>query len=112
VCAKHLKRCAARAKTPMTRREQLGLGATGIWADLGDFHRLMQAVALRIGNLLYQSELGREAGPRPTMKDARGLRAFLEEYPRTARGVIVLHGGDESYWLDEKILAVPWWRVM
>jgi hypothetical protein len=25
---------------------------------------------------------------------------------------IVLHGGDESYWLDEKILAVPWWRVI
>jgi predicted AAA+ superfamily ATPase len=53
-----------------------------------------------------------KAGPHPTMKDARGLRAFLEEYPRSARGGIVLHGGDESYWLDEKIIAVPWWRVM
>jgi predicted AAA+ superfamily ATPase len=29
-------------------------------ADLGDFQRLMQAAALRIGNLLNQSELGRE----------------------------------------------------
>jgi hypothetical protein len=46
------------------------------------------------------------------MKDVRGLSAFLGEYPRSARGAIVLHGGDESYWLDEKIIAVPWWRVM
>jgi hypothetical protein len=30
----------------------------------------------------------------------------------SARGGIVLHGGDESCWLDEKIIAVPWWRVM
>lgn len=29
-------------------------------ADLGDFQRLMQAAALRIGNLLNQSELGRD----------------------------------------------------
>jgi hypothetical protein len=53
-----------------------------------------------------------KAGTHPTMKDVRGLRAFLEEYPRTARGAVVMHGGDEIYWLDEKILAVPWWRVM
>jgi hypothetical protein len=53
-----------------------------------------------------------KAGPHPTMKDVPGLRAFLDEYPRSARGAIVLHGGDESYWLDERIVAVPWWRVM
>jgi predicted AAA+ superfamily ATPase len=53
-----------------------------------------------------------KAGPRPTMKDVQGMRAFLAEYPRSARGGIVLHGGDESYWLDERIVAVPWWRVM
>jgi len=29
-------------------------------ADLGDFQRLMQAAALRIGNLLNQTELGRD----------------------------------------------------
>ena len=46
------------------------------------------------------------------MKDVQGLRAFLEEYPRSARVAIVLHGGDESYWLNDKIIAVPWWRVM
>jgi predicted AAA+ superfamily ATPase len=53
-----------------------------------------------------------KTGPNPTMRDVRGLRAFLEEYPRSARGAIVLHGGDDTYWLDERIMAVPWWRVM
>jgi hypothetical protein len=53
-----------------------------------------------------------KAGKQPTMRDIKGLRAFLAEHPRHARGGIVLHGGDESYWLDDKIIAVPWWRVM
>jgi predicted AAA+ superfamily ATPase len=53
-----------------------------------------------------------KAGAQPSWNDARGLRAFLAEYPRHARGGLVLHGGDESFWLDERILAVPWWRVM
>ncbi|MGA7540681.1 MAG: ATP-binding protein [Steroidobacteraceae bacterium] len=48
----------------------------------------------------------------PSLNDARGLKAFLAEHPRRARGGLVLHGGKESFWLDERILAVPWWRVM
>jgi hypothetical protein len=39
----------------------------------------------------------------------RITKQLVLDYPR---GAIVLHGGDESYWLDEKIIAVPWWRVM
>lgn len=36
--------------------------------NLGDFRRLLRAVALRIGNLLNQTELGRDAGlPQPTV---------------------------------------------
>lgn len=53
-----------------------------------------------------------KAGAHPSMRDISGLRAFLGEYPRSARGGVVLHGGDESYWLDESIVAAPWWRVM
>ncbi|MGH8284913.1 MAG: hypothetical protein ACRETT_04005, partial [Steroidobacteraceae bacterium] len=53
-----------------------------------------------------------KAGTHPTTRDIRGLRAFLAEHPRRARAGVVLHGGNESYWLDEKIVAVPWWRVM
>jgi predicted AAA+ superfamily ATPase len=53
-----------------------------------------------------------KSGAQPTLRDITGLRAFLHEYPRAARGGVVLHGGDESYWLDDRIIAVPWWRVM
>ncbi|MBX6330648.1 MAG: ATP-binding protein [Gemmatimonadaceae bacterium] len=53
-----------------------------------------------------------KAGAQPGQRDIRGLRAFLDDHPRRARGGIVLHGGEESYWLDETILAVPWWKVM
>jgi len=53
-----------------------------------------------------------KASTQPTLRDVRGLRAFLSEHPKTARGGVVLHGGKDSYWLDDKIVAVPWWRVM
>jgi uncharacterized protein len=53
-----------------------------------------------------------KSGTNPSMNDIKGLRAFLAEHPRRARGGVVVHGGDESYWMDERIVAVPWWRVM
>ena len=53
-----------------------------------------------------------KAGKQPGMRDIQGLRGFLAEHPRQALGGVVLHGGDESYWLDDRIVAVPWWRVM
>lgn len=53
-----------------------------------------------------------KANGHPSLADVPGLRTFLTEHPKSARGGIVLHGGNDSYWLDEKILAVPWWRVM
>lgn len=48
----------------------------------------------------------------PSMRDAATLRRFGEEYPRTARGGVLLHTGHESFWLGERIVAVPWWRVL
>jgi uncharacterized protein len=53
-----------------------------------------------------------KAGSHPALADVPGLRTFLAEHPKSARGGIVVHGGDDSYWLDDKIVAVPWWRVM
>ena len=49
---------------------------------------------------------------RPRLQDARGLRAFVEEYADTAVGGLLLHCGREAFWLHERVLAVPWWRVM
>lgn len=53
-----------------------------------------------------------KTGTQPSLRDLRGLVTFLAEHPRAARGGVVVHTGEESYWLDEKILAVPWWKVM
>jgi uncharacterized protein len=52
-----------------------------------------------------------KAGSAPGPRDVAHLKTFCAEYPETQGGVL-LHGGDESYWLGENILAVPWWRVM
>ncbi|HEU0015241.1 MAG TPA: DUF4143 domain-containing protein, partial [Longimicrobium sp.] len=49
---------------------------------------------------------------RPTHADAAHLRTFLDEYPRATRGGLLLHGGDETFWITERVLAAPWWRVV
>jgi predicted AAA+ superfamily ATPase len=43
--------------------------------------------------------------------DARGLESFLDEYADATDGGLLLHGGDETYPLTRRVLAVPWWRV-
>jgi len=43
--------------------------------------------------------------------DARGLEAFLDEYPDLADGGLLLHGGDELFPLTRRVLAAPWWMV-
>lgn len=52
-----------------------------------------------------------KSGDRPTYDDANGLRLFLREYP-AAIGGLLLHGGTETRWIADRVLAVPWWRVM
>ncbi len=53
-----------------------------------------------------------KATRRPTLADARGLLAFLEEHPRASLAGLLLHGGAETTWLTDRVLAVPWWRVL
>jgi len=43
--------------------------------------------------------------------DAKGLEAFLDEYPDLTDGALLLHGGAETFPLTRRVLAVPWWRV-
>jgi predicted AAA+ superfamily ATPase len=45
----------------------------------------------------------------PRYGDADNLRIFLDDYPETQAGILV-HGGSEIRYLDEKIVAVPWTR--
>ncbi len=48
----------------------------------------------------------------PGASDVAHLRRFCEEYGGRVRGGVVLHGGERSYWISERILAAPWWMVM
>ena len=49
---------------------------------------------------------------RVTPADAKGLEAFLDEYPDLADGALLLHGGDQTFPLTRRVLAVPWWKVL
>jgi uncharacterized protein len=53
-----------------------------------------------------------KATTRPGHGDAAALRGFLAEYGDAVRGALLLHGGTETFRLGERILAVPWWRVI
>jgi predicted AAA+ superfamily ATPase len=48
----------------------------------------------------------------PSYRDARHLRTFLDEYPDTAQGALLLHTGEETAWLSDRVLSTPWWRVL
>ena len=44
--------------------------------------------------------------------DARHLHTFLDEYSDMARRGILLYNGEETFWLTDRVLAAPWWRVL
>lgn len=48
----------------------------------------------------------------PGYNDTKGLRMFLGEYRDNASGGLLLHGGEETFWIAERILAVPWWKAI
>jgi hypothetical protein len=52
-----------------------------------------------------------KASARVTTKDAKGLETFLDEYDDLADGGLLLYGGNETFALTRRVLAVPWWRV-
>ena len=62
------------------------------------------------GNRLLGIEV--KATTNPGVGDARGLRLFQQEYPDRFAGGVLLHGGRDTQWLAEGVLAVPWWRVL
>jgi hypothetical protein len=44
--------------------------------------------------------------------DARGLAAFRDEYPDLCLGGLLLYDGEAVQWLSDRVLAVPWQRVL
>ena len=53
-----------------------------------------------------------KATTKPTLSDAKGLRVFLDEYGKRSHAALLLHGGSQVTWLADRVLAVPWWKVM
>ena len=44
--------------------------------------------------------------------DVRHVHTFLDEYSDMAQCGIVLYNGEETFWLTDRVLAAPWWRVV
>jgi len=53
-----------------------------------------------------------KATTNPGYNDSKGLRTFLQEYGKDALGGVLLHGGEKTFWLSERVLAAPWWKVI
>lgn len=53
-----------------------------------------------------------KATTNPGHSDTRSLRAFRDEYRDRFVGGLLLHGGEQTQWMSEGVLATPWWRVL
>jgi predicted AAA+ superfamily ATPase len=53
-----------------------------------------------------------KATRRPGLGDARHLELFLDEYSDRAPAGLVLHTGEDIFWLTKRVLAVPWSRLV
>jgi len=53
-----------------------------------------------------------KASTRVSTTDARGLQAFLDEYPDLSDGGLLLYDGKETFPLTRQVLAVPWWKMI
>lgn len=65
---------------------------------------------IELGQRLLAIEV--KASKRPSYHDTVGLRLFRDEYRERFAGGLLLHGGTDTQWLAEDILATPWWRVL
>lgn len=48
----------------------------------------------------------------PSMRDMASMRAFLDDNADRARAGLLLHTGDQTFWIAKDILAAPWWRIL
>lgn len=53
-----------------------------------------------------------KATTRPSYRDVKHLLTFRSEYDDAVAGGLLLHAGDETFWVTDGILATPWWRVI
>ena len=62
------------------------------------------------GDRLLPIEVNATANP--GYRHTRGLRAFRKEYAGDFIGGLLLYCGREELWISDRILAVPWWKVL
>ena len=65
---------------------------------------------IELGERLLAVEI--KASAHPSHGDSLGLRLFRTEYGERFAGGLLLHGGSDTQWMAEDILATPWWRVL
>jgi predicted AAA+ superfamily ATPase len=65
---------------------------------------------IEAGSTLLPIEV--KATARPSYADARHLLTFASEYGTAVSGGLLLHAGEETFWVAKQILAAPWWRVL
>lgn len=53
-----------------------------------------------------------KSGSKVTFDDTKNLRVFLREYSDLAAAGLILYTGQEIFWIAERILAAPWWRIV
>lgn len=53
-----------------------------------------------------------KSGAKVAYSDTKSMRLFLDEYADLADGGAVLYTGEDVFWIADRILAVPWWRVV
>jgi predicted AAA+ superfamily ATPase len=53
-----------------------------------------------------------KATDRPRPRDWAHLVEFRERYGEVMKGGLLLHAGERTEWVSERVLSVPWWRVV
>lgn len=48
----------------------------------------------------------------PSTQDVVSLQVFLQEYADRAPAGLLLHAGEQAFWIARNILAAPWWMVL
>ncbi|WP_419948389.1 ATP-binding protein [Candidatus Palauibacter sp.] len=46
------------------------------------------------------------------VSDARHVVSFMRDYGEAVPAGVIIHGGRDTYWLTERVLAVPWRRII
>ena len=79
--------------------------------ELAENVDILQLVADVVQGLAKLLRMEVKASRRITPRDARHLRTFLADYP-AAPGALLLYDGNEVFWMEERVLACPWHRVI